>query len=117
MFNTMLGAVNITVKKIMSLIFKTITDVCKCYKRIKMRLEESEMLEGGNLKEGFSEEGIFELAMVELEEVDARFREEQVLRAKQQRAFCKRNCNICNSVTGINYASMVFIIVNFVTYF
>ena len=42
-----------------------------------------------------------ELAMEELEEVDFRFREEKVLRAKQQRAFCNRDCNICNSVTGI----------------
>lgn len=113
----MLGAINIIVNKIMSLIFKTITDVCKCHKRIKTRLEESEMVEGGSLEEGFSEEGIFEPAVEELEEVDSRFREEQVLRAKQQRAFCNRNCNICNSMTGIQYASMVFAIVNFETYF
>lgn len=101
MFSTMLGAVNAVVKKVMSLIFKKIIDVCKCHKRIKTRLEESEMVEGGNLKEVFSEEGISELAMEELKEVDFRFRDEQVLRAKQQRAFCHRDCNICNSVTGI----------------
>lgn len=59
------------------------------------------MVEDGNLKEGFSEEWVFELAVEELEEVDSRFRKEQVLRAKQQRGFCNRNCNICNSVTGI----------------
>lgn len=59
------------------------------------------MVEGGGLKEDFSEEGIFELAVEELEEVDSRFGEEQVLRAKQRRAFCNRNCNICNSMTGI----------------
>lgn len=87
MFNTMLGAINAIVKKVMSSIFKKIIDVCKCHKRIKIRLEEeSEMVEGGNLKEVFSD-GISELAMGELEEVDFRFREEQVLRAKQQRAF------------------------------
>ena len=64
------------------------------------------MMEGGILKEGFTEEGIFELrfkdenkvAVEELEEFDYRHREEQMLRAKQQRTFCSRK-EAC--VTGI----------------
>ena len=67
-----------------------ITDVCECRERMKARLEESEILRGGNLKEGFSEEGIFEfrfkneskLVVEELKEDDSRHRKEQVLRGK-----------------------------------
>ena len=67
-----------------------ITDVCECRERMKARLEESKILRGGNLKEGFSEEGIFEfrfkneskLVMEELKEDDSRHRKEQVLRGK-----------------------------------
>lgn len=54
------------------------------------RLEESEILRGGNLKDG-PEEGIFEfrfkneskLVMEELKEDDSRHRKEQVLRGKR----------------------------------
>ena len=70
----------------------------ECHGRMKTRLEESEMLGGGNLKEGFSDEGIFDfrfkdeskLVMEELQEDDSRHREEQALRAKGAKGICNR---------------------------
>lgn len=87
----MLRAINITVKKIGKisiLIYKTITDICEYYEKVKTRWENSEMLGGSNLKKGFSEKFKLrfkeesKLIMEELEIDDSRHREEQVLRAK-----------------------------------